>query len=427
MISGPQPDRTLGATVYRALAWLRRAATWPVRIRSSRIGFRLFLAFQVVIILTGMIGIRSIQRLNAMSATIDELNRHDLPEVEVLGTALATLYQLRRFARDPGQVSTPNGINLSSTLADLTSERTTLLVLEQSVGSSQSPGRDTPLVDSLVNGIEEARVLSPRVKALIDSGQVGAAQQLASSQLLPLTERDIQLTDELRVSEMGEAAADTALVQQGNSTATDEILILTSLSVIASIVLAVLMTRSVVRPLSELVRATEAITTGNLDVRPRVHRRDELGRLASAFDSMRRALRETISNLKREQRRTQAIIDATADGIVLVDEHRTILQMNPAAERLVGGGSNQALLLRGVRVRRRVRLGGCGGEALSTRESGRGHPGRTARVSGVPARWPDEVACRELRADSQRSGRRSTLRRGVSRRYPIQGRGANEV
>jgi two-component system phosphate regulon sensor histidine kinase PhoR len=76
---------------------------------------------------------------------------------------------------------------------------------------------------------------------------------------------------------------------------------------------------------------------------PHIEQRDELGRLAIAFDTMRLNLRSTIATLASERQQTQAIIDASADGVILVDAERTILQFNPAAERLSGWKSYEAI------------------------------------------------------------------------------------
>lgn len=45
------------------------------------IGIRLSLAFMVLILLTGLIGILAIQQFSSLTSTTTELNSHDLPEV----------------------------------------------------------------------------------------------------------------------------------------------------------------------------------------------------------------------------------------------------------------------------------------------------------------------------------------------------------
>ena len=116
--------------------------------------------------------------------------------------------------------------------------------------------------------------------------------------------------------------------------------------------LAVIITRSLTRPLKVLLHSTEEIAAGNLDVEPEVKRGDEIGRLATAYDKMRLSLRSTIASLRLERQQTQAVIDATADGIMVIDEAHRIVKCNPATEHLTGWQSergNWEILLGGAR------------------------------------------------------------------------------
>src|SRR5699024_11256618 len=52
-------------------------------------------------------------------------------------------------------------------------------------------------------------------------------------------------------------------------------------------------TRYIVRPIKQLARATNAITDGQYDVDFKTKRRDELGRLATDFQTMAKSLSKT--------------------------------------------------------------------------------------------------------------------------------------
>lgn len=65
-----------------------------------------------------------------------------------------------------------------------------------------------------------------------------------------------------------------------------------------------------------------------------VDRRDEVGDLARAFASMVGAIGSRDTALRDEHRRSQAILENAADGIVTVDHNHAILNYNRAAERL---------------------------------------------------------------------------------------------
>lgn len=310
------------------------------------IGLRLFLAFLVIILLTGIIGLFAVQQFSTLTATTTELNTHDLPEVITLGHVRTQLFQERDLAQS--LVSTDdrnegsNLASLTSTLKQIAAQRAALLRFEPVDVTASSPN-DTPLIQQLSDGILRSSALSQEIQALVQNGQIEQAQVLEPQQLEPLLQETLAVTAQLRDLEQAEASQAAARVQQESSEATLLVLLLTAFSVPLSFLLALIILRSLTRPLSVLLHATEAIASGDLDVNPHIKQRDELGRLATAFDIMRLNLRSTIATLDSERQQTQAIIDASADGVILVDAERTILQFNPAAERLSGWHSYEAL------------------------------------------------------------------------------------
>jgi len=310
------------------------------------IGLRLFLAFLVIILLTGIIGFLAVQQFSKLTANTTELNTHDLPEVITLGHLRTLLFQQRDLSRNLVSADDRDQVgylaSLTTTLQQLTFQRSELLKYEP-VDIRAGAVNDTPLVQQLSDGIMHSDVLSRQIQSLVVNGQILQARSLEQNQLDPLLVKTLASTAQLRTLEQGETATVAAQVQQDSSQATILVLLLTAFSVPLSILLALIIMWSLTRPLSILLHATEAIADGDLDVNPHIEQRDELGRLATAFDTMRLNLRSTIATLASERQQTQAIIDASADGVILVDAERTILQFNPAAERLSGWQSYEAI------------------------------------------------------------------------------------
>jgi GAF domain-containing protein/HAMP domain-containing protein len=83
---------------------------------------------------------------------------------------------------------------------------------------------------------------------------------------------------------------------------------LTLLTLIIAVGTAFLVTRSIVNPISQLVKIAENISSGNLEVNADVQRTDEIGILAIAFNTMTNRLRELIGSLEqRVADRTKAL------------------------------------------------------------------------------------------------------------------------
>lgn len=310
------------------------------------IRFRLFAGFLAIIALIGLVGALAVQRFSALTATTTELNTQDLPEAITLGQIRTVLFQERDLARS---IVLSDDTQRASDLAAMTSAlqkvaqlRAALLAFEPP--DAQQPGVvDTASVQRLAAALSRSTTLGQHIQGLVQGGQLTEARALEQQQLEPLLATALAATAALRTLEQTEAATVAEHVEQSSSAATGLVLALTLFSVPLSLALALLITRSLTRPLAVLLGATEALAAGNLDARAAIESRDEIGRLASAFETMRQNLRTTIASLAFERRQVQAIIDASTDGVVLFNRQRAILQFNPGASRLSGRPAGEAV------------------------------------------------------------------------------------
>ena len=318
----------------------------PLRRRWLPIGPRLLVSFLAIIVLTGLIGFVAVQQLSTLTDSATELNTLDLPEVITVERSRTAIYQQRSLEQrlvSPDNPDTPGDLaTLKTTLDQIASHRATLLSFEPPDAPGTQPN-DTVLMDQFTSGLVRSRAISNQIQALVANGKITEAKALEQNQQEPLLQTLLDQTVQLRTLEQDEAVSAAAEVARQSSLAKRLILLLTLFSVPLSILFAVLITRSLTQPLTALLHATEAMTAGDLQVDPQIARGDELGRLATAFNLMRLNLRSMIATLELERQQTEAIIDASADGVMLVDAERTIIQFNPAAERLSGWQRNEAI------------------------------------------------------------------------------------
>jgi len=114
-----------------------------------------------------------------------------------------------------------------------------------------------------------------------------------------------------------------------------------------SIILALLIARSIARPLQRITAATEEIARGNYDHTLDITSPDEIGRLAASFNAMvrevkasRQAQRDFVANVSHElktpltsiQGFSQAILDGTADNEL--DRRRAVEIISNEANRM---------------------------------------------------------------------------------------------
>ena len=99
-----------------------------------------------------------------------------------------------------------------------------------------------------------------------------------------------------------------------------------------------LLTRRIVRPLTEMTTATEKIARGEYDIALQVKSKDELGMLAREITTMSQKLKAfrdlNVGKVIVEKQRSDAIVQSIADGIIVVDSELKIIAINPIAANI---------------------------------------------------------------------------------------------
>jgi signal transduction histidine kinase/HAMP domain-containing protein len=104
-----------------------------------------------------------------------------------------------------------------------------------------------------------------------------------------------------------------------------------------SFVLALLVGRTLTRPMQTLQAASERVGSGNLKIRLPRDRVDEFGSVFGAFNRMVLRIQRARRALVRTTRRTQAIVEEVATGVIALDPANSVTLVNPRAQALMGG------------------------------------------------------------------------------------------
>ncbi|UCG24796.1 MAG: PAS domain-containing protein [Chloroflexota bacterium] len=109
-------------------------------------------------------------------------------------------------------------------------------------------------------------------------------------------------------------------------------------------ILGVFLARRIGRPIAQLADAATTFSEGNLE-QPVVVREGvrEVSQVAQALEQERIDLRQTVTELREAQAWTEHLLEAIAEGIVILDEEDRITFFSPGAERIIGWGKEAAL------------------------------------------------------------------------------------
>ena len=119
--------------------------------------------------------------------------------------------------------------------------------------------------------------------------------------------------------------------------------LLFSLAFLGILVIGLGVTRSITKPLSQLVEVATAVGEGQLDRRSEIERRDEIGQLAASFDLMTARLENRNRALLQQTSELEAILNSITDGVILLNNRHQIVTANKAAQLLFADLSHDFL------------------------------------------------------------------------------------
>ncbi|HZP39742.1 MAG TPA: ATP-binding protein [Methylomirabilota bacterium] len=109
-----------------------------------------------------------------------------------------------------------------------------------------------------------------------------------------------------------------------------------ALALVIALGIGIFVAGRVTRPVVEMQSIARQMSGGNFLVRAPTRSPDEIGTLGRSLNVMARRLREKIEDLKQEQSKITAILDAMVEGVIAIDGQEHILLMNERARAMFG-------------------------------------------------------------------------------------------
>ena len=119
--------------------------------------------------------------------------------------------------------------------------------------------------------------------------------------------------------------------------------IMTQATIIAlsiTVVLGLILSRSITGPIKDLTVKAKQMSQGNFDQKVEVKSNDEIGQLGKMFNYLIDELKKSMSNLHQEKSKMETTFKYMADGVLTVDIKGNIIHANPVASEIISLKSN---------------------------------------------------------------------------------------
>ncbi|MFC4402352.1 cell wall metabolism sensor histidine kinase WalK [Gracilibacillus xinjiangensis] len=110
----------------------------------------------------------------------------------------------------------------------------------------------------------------------------------------------------------------------------------TILAIVISIVLGILVARSITKPITEMRKQAMIMARGDFSKKVNVYGTDEIGQLAITFNDMNDRLKLANQTTEEERRKLSSVLSNMSDGVIATDEHGRITLINGPASNLIG-------------------------------------------------------------------------------------------
>jgi PAS domain S-box-containing protein len=185
---------------------------------------------------------------------------------------------------------------------------------------------------------------------LIESEAIAAEFELAVADLDAAIERyreqaqNIELlVAEIRTDATADFQQSVRTANQMISTANRLEIITLALEILLGFGIAMLLSRSISRPVKALTEAATGIANGDLTHQVRVASRDEIGVLAAAFNQMVVNLRDLIGQVRESEDRYRRLVELSFDAIIIHNEGK-LVYVNPPGVKLLGATNATELI-----------------------------------------------------------------------------------
>ncbi|MBK3439811.1 methyl-accepting chemotaxis protein [Pseudomonas sp. MF7448] len=263
-------------------------------MRSIRLNARTTLCFGVVCLLLLIQGAMTLVKVDKVYSSTVQIETNWLPSIRQAGKMESTLLklrlELRRFALDANRLS-------STSVAAVKEASSALVKVTNEYASFVSSPEEKNKYDQVIRDIQAYNLKVDELLAMDSSHSAADLSVFFRDYTSPLAVKLQSMIGELlAINETGGQAA-VATAAHEYDAARLFTLILMLASVLLTIVVARLFTKSIITPVGELLAATAKIAQGDLRVAIQISGKDELTDLQQSTAAMQMSLKSTLQHI----------------------------------------------------------------------------------------------------------------------------------
>ncbi|MET1068122.1 MAG: methyl-accepting chemotaxis protein [Pseudomonas prosekii] len=264
-------------------------------LRNLNIAPRAFLGFAFIALLVIVLGVFAVSRMSIIRQSSIDMGSTQLPSVSHLGNVTENILRMRILSFR---------ILVNREPASLQEAETRIGVLTDKARRAQASYAELPaghdekaLYQTFSTTLDNYMQAQREMLDLSRQNKVDEMRVLINTRIKDGTDLMGEQLNKLVAFNLEGAKAAGVIAENNYNTAVNGIVIVSVLAALMTVLLAWLLTRSIVTPLNRAVQAAETIAGGNLTKTIEIDGKDEPARLLGALAAMQANLRKTIEQI----------------------------------------------------------------------------------------------------------------------------------
>ncbi|MEE3633681.1 methyl-accepting chemotaxis protein [Pseudomonas sp. AL 58] len=264
-------------------------------LRNMNIAPRALLGFALIGALMLALGIFALNQMSVIRQAGVVIEQNSIPSIKNLGELNQLTLRLRSLAyrllvnREPAE--------LRDTLALMDKRNAQIDEVRKTYEPLIADQNERATYNQYVQLLSQYRQLEARMKNHAQSGQLDELRTLLNRELLDNSEQINTLMENLVKINTEQTRNTNQVAAEQYSTAFTLVIALLVVATVLTFVCALLLTRSIVKPINDALQAAEQIAEGNLTRPIQTQGRDEAARLLQAMAKMQNKLRDTLHQI----------------------------------------------------------------------------------------------------------------------------------